>query len=93
MKRIMIACVAVAAFAAPAFAEPVKSQGPVNNNTANASAQGRERSFDSDAGANIFSGRAQGAFGALQSVVAPPSASGLGEPEGPYGQVVLQDGA
>ena len=66
MKRIMIACIAVAAFAAPAFAQ---SQGPVNNNTLNASPVANERSFNLVDGANAFGGRSQGAFGAAQSDV------------------------
>ena len=88
----MISCVALAAFAAPAFAGPPTTP-PTGGvaGTTSANPLAAARSFDPLAGASIFGGRSQGAFGAGQAQVAPPN-DAFGEGVGPYGQVVLQDG-
>jgi hypothetical protein len=69
MKRIMIAFIAVAGFAAPALAGGPPSSPPAGGvaGTQNASPLAYERSFSPIAGASIFGGRSQGAFGEAQS--------------------------
>ena len=94
MLKYLMASAMIVALAAPALAGPpttAPAGGVAGTESANALAAAR--SFDSSSGASIFGGRSQGAFGEQQAIVAPPGASGLGEPAGPYGQVVLQDGA
>jgi hypothetical protein len=90
MLKYLIASAMMMALAAPAFAQTAPAGGIAGTTSANALAS--QRSFDPVNGASIFGGRSQGEFGALQAVVAPPSASVIGEPAGPYGQVILKDG-
>ena len=92
MLKYLMASAMIMALAAPAFAGPPTTppDGGVAGTTS-ANDLALERSLGAN-GASIFGGRSQGAFGALQAVVAPPDASGLGEVAGPYGQVVLKDG-
>lgn len=91
MLKYLMASAMVVAFAGTAFAQTAPAGGVAGTTSANPLAF--ERAFSPTDGASIFGGRSQGAFGSLQALVAPPSASGFGEPAGPYGQVVLKDGA
>jgi hypothetical protein len=93
MKRILISCVALAAFAAPAFAGPPTTapEGGVAGTTS-ANTLANDRSLDPLYGSSIFGGRSQGGLGAIQPDVANPNVNPYGEPAGPYGQVILQDG-